>query len=523
MERPEQVNKLCPNDRQAKKKGMKGKKPGKERKCYWCGRTGHLAKEESCPALHKTCNKCGKSGHFAAGCKTKSTKKPSGRYRSEGANKVSEEKEEEEDHYALVLDTKSSNGSSGAVDLFVGAPEKYQKIVKDVLIGCKGVASIADDLIIHGWGIKEHDGNLLTVLRRLRERGLTLNEKCQFRLLKLTFFGHDFSSKGIAPCEEKVSAVQNAKPPQSNAENADEKKTEKEGLALVWASERFKLCVFGREFEQETDHKPLQCIYNKSSKPSARIERWVLCLQGYNFKVIYRPGKTNIADALSRLNSVNQKNCSGEEADFVRVHAQESTPVAMTAKEVERESENNPELCSFGHYIQSVAQGQPPAFLMLGRELKIKLPELRPNKSAQEESTRYRDWNQKPTGKMYNDKQRHDVDNPITLGDKGLLKNTKQSGKLAANFQPNPYTVQTKEGQELTLKSTDGTVQRRHSSFVKPYRTPQEPDNSTGAETLEDRMVPPSVTDRATTTEPKSRPSRTVQMPPQFKDFVLDR
>ena len=61
------------------------------------------------------------------------------------------------------------------------APEKYQKIVKDVLIGCKEVANIADDLIIHGCGIKEHDENLLAILRRLRERGLTLNEKkCQY-------------------------------------------------------------------------------------------------------------------------------------------------------------------------------------------------------------------------------------------------------------------------------------------------------------------------------------------------------
>ena len=81
-----------------------------------------------------------------------------------------------------------------------------------MLIGCKGVANIADDLTIHGCEIKEHDENLLAVPCRLRERGLTLTEKkCQFSLPKLTFFGHDLSSKGIAPSGEKVSAVQNAK------------------------------------------------------------------------------------------------------------------------------------------------------------------------------------------------------------------------------------------------------------------------------------------------------------------------
>ena len=99
------------------------------------------------------------------------------------------------------------------------APEKYQKIVKDALIGCKGVKNIADDLIIHGCGIQEHDENLLAVLRCLRKCGLTLNEKkCQFKLPKLTFFGHNLSKQGISPSEEKVSAIQNAKPPQNSAE-----------------------------------------------------------------------------------------------------------------------------------------------------------------------------------------------------------------------------------------------------------------------------------------------------------------
>ena len=40
------------------------------------------------------------------------------------------------------------------------ATDKYQKIVKDTLVGCKGVANIADDLAIHGCSIQEHDENL---------------------------------------------------------------------------------------------------------------------------------------------------------------------------------------------------------------------------------------------------------------------------------------------------------------------------------------------------------------------------
>ena len=47
-------------------------------------------------------------------------------------------------------------------------------------------------------------------------------------------------------------------------------------------------------------------------------------LQGYDYRVVYRPGKANIADALSRLNQREPKDTSGEEFDFVKEVPEES-------------------------------------------------------------------------------------------------------------------------------------------------------------------------------------------------------
>ena len=99
------------------------------------------------------------------------------------------------------------------------APEKYQQIVRDVLRGCPGVANIADDLIIHGKRVEEHDQCLFAVLDRLSEVGLTVNgEKCEFRLSKLTFFGHELTSDGVNPSEEKAAAIRDARPPKDTSE-----------------------------------------------------------------------------------------------------------------------------------------------------------------------------------------------------------------------------------------------------------------------------------------------------------------
>ena len=122
--------------------------------------------------------------------------------------------------------------------------------------------------------------------------------------------------------------------------------TEEEALVLVWACERFNIYVYGRKFELEADHKPLECIISRLLEPSARIERWALRLQGYDYRVVYRPAKENIAVSLSRLHQCKPKDTSGEEFDFVKVVAEESLPVALTGKQVELVADSDPEIAS---------------------------------------------------------------------------------------------------------------------------------------------------------------------------------
>ena len=114
--------------------------------------------------------------------------------------------------------------------------------------------------------------------------------------------------------------------------------TEREALAVVWAIEKLHLYLFGSHFKLLTDCKAVELIFNNpKSKPPARIERWNLRLQGYDFEVQHTKGNKNPSDYLSRHTSLvgnNKQSTMAEE--YVNLLTSSAVPKAMTLQEIQQ-------------------------------------------------------------------------------------------------------------------------------------------------------------------------------------------
>lgn len=132
--------------------------------------------------------------------------------------------------------------------------------------------------------------------------------------------------------------------------------TEKECYAIVWAMEKFYMYLYGHRFTLITDCKPLQYLFNRAqSKPSARIERWILRLQSFDFDVRYEPGDKNLADSFSRLSvkSVSSDEQTGIENDVVQWLVEEMKPVAIRIEDLSKATTEDEELCKVKDAIET--------------------------------------------------------------------------------------------------------------------------------------------------------------------------
>ena len=94
------------------------------------------------------------------------------------------------------------------------APELFQRHLDQALEGLGGVHTIADDILVCGYGQSQeeadndHDENLARLLQRCREKGIKLNApKFRFKESSVPYCGHSITSHGLRSDPKKTAAI----------------------------------------------------------------------------------------------------------------------------------------------------------------------------------------------------------------------------------------------------------------------------------------------------------------------------
>lgn len=132
---------------------------------------------------------------------------------------------------------------------------------------------------------------------------------------------------------------------------------EKEALAITWACEKFDFYLVGRQFEVETDHKPLIPLLGSKdlSELPLRIQRFKMRLMRYCYQIFHTPGsKMFIADLLSRPPTEKEI----KRIDRVEMHVNSLVTAEDDAlvKEIRRQAEQDD---NYKAIVKAIREGWP--------------------------------------------------------------------------------------------------------------------------------------------------------------------
>ena len=95
------------------------------------------------------------------------------------------------------------------------APAIFQRTMETILRDIPQVFVYIDDIVVTGGTEIELLQNLDVVLKRLKEKGIRLKQKCYFMLQEVEYLGHVLSSSGIQPSPKNVRAIQSVPAPEN--------------------------------------------------------------------------------------------------------------------------------------------------------------------------------------------------------------------------------------------------------------------------------------------------------------------
>ena len=109
-----------------------------------------------------------------------------------------------------------------------------------------------------------------------------------------------------------------------------------------------------------TDHKALELIFaNPLSKPPARIERWLLRLQEYDFNVLYTAGNKNPADFLSRHPTEGRKSKHNIAEEYINFVITAAVPHKMNVEEIIQATEKDEAVIALKNAVTSGSWDDP--------------------------------------------------------------------------------------------------------------------------------------------------------------------
>lgn len=96
------------------------------------------------------------------------------------------------------------------------APDVFQCALEQILKDCRNVVIYLDDILVYGSSQSDHDDSLKSVLDKLKEHNVELNDdKCKFSQNSVIFLGFRLSYGGYRITDEKMEAINNFKTPTS--------------------------------------------------------------------------------------------------------------------------------------------------------------------------------------------------------------------------------------------------------------------------------------------------------------------
>ncbi|GJU00776.1 reverse transcriptase domain-containing protein [Tanacetum coccineum] len=211
------------------------------------------------------------------------------------------------------------------------APGTFQRCMMAIFHDMieKTMEVFMDDFSVFGNSFSTCLTNLEKMLKRCEDTNLALNwEKSHFMVKEGIVLGHKISKKGIEVDKAKIDVISKLPHPTTvkgirsavlgqriekhfrpihyasktmTEAESNYTTTEKEMLAVVYAFEKFRSYLIMNKSVVYTDHSALKYLFNKKDA-KARLLRWVLLLQEFDFSVIDTKGAENYAaDHLSRL------------------------------------------------------------------------------------------------------------------------------------------------------------------------------------------------------------------------------